>query len=240
MPEESAREAPPAVQQTAPADSVSFTWEPGSSPGLGSRRWTFSAQLTHTLGGPGGDIEKAMRAAGLDQRGVSFFGPGADYPLSRNDGVGWVLGVHYTLTPRWTAGVLVGKSKSGATTGSRDFTFLTVDHAVTTVAPILSLQASKSIRFGVGPALHIAKARERAGPAERTRKVGFVVDLGVTVPAESRFFLDLKVQYHRVGGVSIGPYEETSFHTGEVITAFPEARVTYDHWFIGAGFGVRL
>ena len=183
-----------------------------------------------------------MRAAGLDQRGVSFFGPGADYPLSRNDGVGWVLGVHYTLTPRWTAGMLVGKSKSGETVGHRDLTYLTVDHAVTTVAPILSLQASKSIRFGVGPALHMAKAQETgypAGPVERTRKVGFVVDLGVTVPAESRFFLDLKVQYHRVGEVSIGPYEKTSFYTGEV-NAFPEMRVTYDHWFIGAGFGVRL
>jgi len=238
-----ARAASPAAQRTAPADSVSFTWEPASSPGLGSRRWTISAQLTHTSGGPGGDIERAMRAAGLDQRGPGFFGPGVDYPLSRNDGVGWVLGVHYALTPRWTAGVLLGESKSGETVGLGDSRLLTIDHAVTTVAPILSLQASKSIRFGVGPALHIAKVQETsvpAGPAERTRKVGFVVDLGVTVPAESRFFLDLKVQYHRVGGVSIGPYEMTSFHTGEVIAAFPETRVTYDHWSIGAGFGVRL
>jgi hypothetical protein len=73
------------------------------------------------------------------------------------------------------------------------------------------------------------------------KKWGFLLDLGLSIPENSRFFVELKVQYRSVGKIEIGPYEST-FETEFVKASatFPRSKVSYNHSFYGIGIGFRV
>ncbi len=66
-------------------------------------------------------------------------------------------------------------------------------------------------------------------------KVGFLIDFGLRFPKKSLFFFELNCQYRYVGKAEIGPFNENPYRD-----ELPNVEVTYNHVFIGGGFGVRF
>jgi hypothetical protein len=119
-----------------------------------------------------------------------------------------------------------------------------IDYSVATYAPVFSVQAGV-LRLGIGPAWNVIKATrtdaEGVSPVKNVKKLGILLDFGLSVPRNSRFFVELKVQYRSAGKIEIGPYEST-FETEFVKASatFSRSKVSYDHLFYGIGIGFRL
>jgi hypothetical protein len=193
--------------------------------------------------GPGRGIEDAMGIAHLDDT-CNCLGSLIRFPNTFKMGLPVLVEARYRIREPWSVGVLFGRSLIGQTSGYHDpFQFVDVDYAVTSVAAVLSA-GPRSFQIGLGPALHIARSRRGASeggqpPAWSDQsKVGFIAQARVTVPAGSRVFLDLTLQYHFVGRVVVGPYSDSG-GVGFPVT-FPPTSVQYNHWFVGAGPGLRF
>ena len=99
-------------------------------------------------------------------------------------------------------------------------------------------------QFGIGPALYMANSigkrlslRESLGE-KKTKKIGLLIDFGLAIPPDkTRFFIEIKIQYRAEGQVEAGPYE---IETTEDLVIFPASNINYNHWFIGAGLGIRF
>ncbi len=117
--------------------------------------------------------------------------------------------------------------------------YLDIQYSLTTLAPILAIQVSDILRLGAGPALYYPRTNTKSTGAEDqgkvSRKVGFLIDFSLALPAKTKFFIELKIQYRKVGGVEIGPFKSKSLFYS---TTLPPAVVNYNHWFIGLGFGL--
>lgn len=230
-----------------PVSLLAKNTDDGSSPKL--RRWTVSLYLAGTMGGPAKDMEKAMVAGGFNQTSPrNLFGPGRAHPFSRRGPqyygeYTYMIEICYIFKSPFAAGIIASRADLGETFGYRSpYLFLSPRYSVSTVAPIVSVQA-KRFHFGIGPALHYAKSTQENGGKEVShksiRKYGFIIDFGLTILRKSRFFVDLKAQYRAVGQVKIGPYEvEASFSDDSAI--LPATKVNYNHWFIALGMGIRL
>lgn len=222
-----------------PVSLLAQNTDDGSSPKL--RRWTVSLYLAGTLGGPAKDMEKAMVAGGFNQTSPGFFGPGVSHPFSIHGEYTYMIGISYIFKSPFAAGIIASRADLGETRGYRNpFLWLSPRYSVSTVAPIVSVQA-KWFHFGIGPALHYAKStQEKEGKEvsrKSIRKYGFIIDFGLTIPRKSRFFVELKAQYRAVGQAKIGPYEVSSLDNSAIL---PATKVNYNHWFIGLGVGIRL
>jgi hypothetical protein len=198
--------------------------------------------LGTSFGGPAEDIEKLMIDVGLDDSSPgSFLGPGSSHPRS-DKGITWMINGNYRVTQRFSAGVIVSKSDFGTTHGYRDpsagllGTHLRINYSALTFAPIVSFQINV-LRFGLGPALHITKS-DATSIIKKQNKFGFLIDVGLTFPENSRFFIEFRALYRVVGKVEIGPYDKTVVLEDPVI--IPKTEVDYNHLSIGIGLGFRL
>jgi len=217
------------------------------------RRWAVSAYLGTTSSGPAKDLENAMKATGFDQIFEWYWGTQGPfysdpYPDShtgiRMYRLPWMLKIHYSLKPLFGVGLVFSNTEIGETHGFNEATGrLNIKYSVNTFSPIVSVQAL-GIQFGVGPALYIANSFGEVisggmDPEEKNyRKIGFLIDSGFAFPPKkTRFFLEIKIQYRAVGQVKVGPYE---IRTNEDFKIFPTTEVNYNHWFIGAGMGIRF
>lgn len=217
------------------------------------RRWTVSAYLGSASSGPAKDLENAMKATGFDHRYEWYWGGagpfyGATYPNSNTRTalyrLPWILRIHYLLKPRFGVGLVYSNTEIGATAGYNEKTGrFDVEYSVNTFSPVVSVQVT-GFQFGVGPALYMANSigkRLTLGESlgeKKTRKLGFLIDLGFAFPPEkTRFFLEIKIQYRAVGQVEVGPYE---IRATEDLVIFPTNKVNYNHWFLGAGMGIRF
>lgn len=206
------------------------------------RTWTVSAIGAGAVGGARRGLEDAMKASGFGKSsGCFLFCSRAEtiaHPHSSGGG-GWLLDVHRDVRPYGKVGFLLSRT-GGEALGYNGRTYLFIRHSVTTYAPVFSLQVSPALRLGLGPALHrIATQQTSAagGPARHQTRVGIVADLALAFPTYTRFYLELRAQYRRVGSVEIGPFEEQGSSPDSF---FPASRVGFDHGFIGAGVGARF
>lgn len=216
---------------------------PAAAPGSPApmRRLSVIFTTGGTSGGPGGDIEQAMHAAGLDYAGL--FGNG--YPHSESgDGLPAMVEAQYRIKQPWSVGVLYGRSMIGSTTGNGPNIgpIIRVNYAVTSVAAMLSA-GPPFLQIGIGPALHRAKFSQGYPGEPQLQwsehwKTGFIAQARAMMPTRSRAFLDLTVKYSYVGSVVVGPYSGTDWQ-GQVLT-FPPTSVKYNHWLIGLGPGLRF
>jgi len=221
-----------------------FTQNSASIVSQTQRDWSLSFHLGGSVGGPGKDIEEAMRMAGLDYGSVRpFFSDRTRYyPYSETE-ASWIFELDYLFKHSYGAGVLL--SKSYGTTSARP---LEIDYSVFTFAPTISIAPNETIRIGIGLAFHNTRAWKakvhscsppqcpspwqkfsEASETNEKFKMGFIIDFGVRFPKKSRFFGELKLQYRKVGKATIGPFEYRIEAT----------EVNFDHLFIGMGFGFR-
>ena len=218
----------------------------------GLKRWSISYCIGSTSSGPAGDIEKAMRAGGFNDTQVGgLFGGGEAiaHPFSKTGfgetGFPMLFELHYLINPYFSIGAIISNSPIGQTLGYHDpLCDLFIDYSVATYAPVFSVRAGV-LRLGIGPAWNVMNATrtdaEGVSPVEKVKKLGILLDLGLSIPRNSRFFVELKVQYRSVGKIEIGPYEskwETEF--ARASATFPRSKVNYSHLFYGIGIGFRL
>jgi hypothetical protein len=214
------------------------------------KRLSLSCSFGSASSGPANDIEQTMTAAGFGDTSYGFFSSKPIEHPSSSTGIGhaapsWLIEVHYLIKDHFSIGAIFGNSPIGETLGYHDpLCYLSIDYSVKTYASVFSL-LDNGFRLGIGPAWYIANAtRTDAGggnPSKSVNKLGFLLDLGLNLPENSRFFFNLKVQYRSVGKIEIGPYEsklETEFIKESA--TFPATKVSYNHFFVGVGFGFRL
>jgi hypothetical protein len=124
--------------------------------------------------------------------------------------------------------------------------FLDVHYGVTSVAALLSL-GNRGFQFGAGPALHVVHAAGggdsgRLPPQSNETKIGWIVQGRAELPARSRFFVNLALNYSFVGSAVVGPFT-TAFSDAQATSTnviLPATRIGYNHWFAGIGPGVRF
>jgi opacity protein-like surface antigen len=206
------------------------------------RSWSISFYLGGGIGGPGRDIEDAMKATGFGKTSpAGFFGPGKSHPFSRLEKPSWMVRAKYYLKNPFSVDISITDTHLGETLGYHDqASFLFIDYSVFTVAPTISINPYDVITIGIGPAVCIAKAEKTSsggGDNFSHTKIGFVLDAGLRTSAKTGFFGELSIQYRKVGKAPIGPFTAAFFNNTAVL---PAAEVSYDHWFVGLGGGLCL
>jgi len=228
--------------------------QPAASPdarAASPRRWTVAIVTGPTSSGPAGEIETAMRNAGLSDDELNFFSTNGrliPHPFSRtargDSGFPWLLDVHYTVRRRYGVSVIVSEAMAGMTFGYRKPSeSMILEYVVNMIAPVLSIEPRPWVRVGAGPAFYSATLSQMAYEpgdrlvGQRDRKVGLLLDGSVNAPARSRVFAEIRVQYRRVG-TKIGPLTSSGSLSDAVV--LPATSVSYSHLFAGAGLGIRF
>ena len=188
---------------------------------------------TRASGGPSGEVEEAMRSAGLTGRSC-FFGC-VDYPSTRST-MQWGAEAGYQLSRRFGVGMMWMNADLGRVSGQFSvWDTLTLEHRLTGLAPMLQMHASDKATLSVGPALYSLKAGEAEwaspDPTEYTaRRVGLLA----SVHARPIPSFGLMLQYRLVGGSQPGPFSSPgSFINGNSAATFTHPNVNYSHLFLG-------
>jgi hypothetical protein len=221
------------------------------------RKWEASFVIGPTSSGPAGDFERAMRAARFDEsRGTCILGlcfPGSPHPSSHT-GFGdpewypWHVNVQRRLSPWYGVGFVGGHAGIGYTVGQKRDTgdYLSVSYGVTTLAPVFVVGPARGFHAAAGPAFYSVTNRgssssspQDARQSDSDRKIGLVTRLGLAVPARSRVFGEVLVEYRLLGEIEAGPFS-TDGSLSRVVSTLPATSVRMNHWFIGVGAGVRF
>lgn len=204
------------------------------------RPWLMSIYAGKTSNHVAQRFENAMIDQGFDVTIPNvLFGGTVEHPWTYSYNLAWMAGIHYAFKPRFTVGLVIGNSKFGETFGARDeFLIMFIEYSTITVSPLFSMNAADLIRFGIGPSLFLAKAKKTSLPesSETHLKLGIVFDVGLTIPRRSRVFGELKFQYRKTGKIKVGPLQEDFFDNSATFSS----EISYDHWLVGLGLGVRL
>jgi hypothetical protein len=211
------------------------------------RPWEISLHLGKTSGGPAKDLEAAMVSSGFNERyaGVPGVAPPQDYPysetgLSKSE-FSVDLNVRYAEGDLLYGGI-ISYSQVGMTSGYQSPShFIDLSNSVVVVAPTAGIRLGEFLRLGVGPALYFCKCDAstpygEVGSTSET-KLGLIFDAGLVFPAQSRFFVDLAVQYRLVGDAAVGPFQDVY---GSSVATFPATEASFNHAFVGLGMGVRF
>src|SRR5215203_5276119 len=137
--------------------------QPAASPdarAASPRRWTVAIVTGPTSSGPAGEIETAMRNAGLSDDELNFFSTNGrliPHPFSRTEwgdsGFPWLLDVHCTVRPRHGVCVIVSEGMAGMTGGYRKPSEARVLEYVGNMRrPVFSSEPRPCGRVGAGPA----------------------------------------------------------------------------------------
>jgi hypothetical protein len=208
------------------------------------RPWSITFFLAGNLSGPAGQIEDTMIQTGFGaSRPPTFLGPGKAFPETVATDASFMAGVTRYIRGPYTAGLYASSTHLGTTSGYHARAGgIRLENEVITVAALFSVNSYDQFRFGVGPAVYFLTAKQTGGTTSRApdveyTRVGFVVNLGLRYPSESLVFGELILEYRQVGSATIGPY--TAEDSGNT-AVLPEMDVTFNHFFIGLGFGGRF
>jgi hypothetical protein len=138
----SGRPLPVSAQTAAPVggDLLSAPTAAASAKPSPTKRWSVVVATGPTSSGLAAQLEAGMRSAhfGDDFDEVHFPFSGTAYG---DAGFPWLVDVHYAVRDRYGVGLIVSQAAIGSTFGNRNFfNFLSLDYAVSTVAPIFSVE----------------------------------------------------------------------------------------------------
>ena len=131
-------------------------------------------------GGPGSEVEEAMRSAGLT--GSSCFFSCVHYPTTTSS-MQWGVEAGYQLSRRLGVGLMWMDAGLGTVSGQHDFfRHLTLTYGLNGLAPVLQVHPSEGVTLSFGPALYSLRAGEAEWatpePTEYTaRQVGLLASL---------------------------------------------------------------
>ena len=206
------------------------------------RRWEISWTAGGSSGGAAVAITGAMSAAGLNSTipgGCFFLGCWGDihHPWSDDGGTTRMLAVSYAVRPWWTLRLQHTVGDLSETLGYRAPSgWLSLRQSVTSVS-VLAVVSAGGLHAGVGPSLHrLAVTREEYHPSNSRRsRVGMTFHSGLSLPARTRVFADVAVQYQLVGSMNVGPLT-----TSDSTATMARTRASFSYRTVKVGFGVRL
>jgi len=218
--------------------------------------WSFEVVAGPSFGGPSGEIEAAMRRYGFDDSlsGGWFGGGTTTYPTTQDES--WDATSYWGAARRrlghgpWHVGLGGGTTELGTVTGYRDkvgnayaMVWLDVSSRVLTLAPMAWYEAVPGLRLGAGPAIHrvdfeLGYSYESGKVQSRSWKPGFVVEVALTLPADTPVFFAALAQYRFAGTATAGPWETTTYQGAHV--EFPATSVPVSHGFVALGIGGRF
>lgn len=205
------------------------------------KRFSISATGGAAVGGPAGALENEMRAAGFgEDLPCLFLCTGMiERPVSYESGQSFMVALKYRLRKHLAVQLLYGSASTGMTVGSTGGFGggLRLEHGAQTLAAVATFEEGP-LQLGLGPALYMLSVTDgNSGTGEAT-KLGLVADAGIQFPRNRRFFVDLRAQYRWVGSASMGPYTVSGLFTETAV--MPEFSISFNHAWLGIGFGVRL
>jgi hypothetical protein len=136
--------------------------------------------------GPSDDIELALRNSGWNEPLPNpLTGNAVEHPRSARGDASLMLGLGYRISDRLVAGLRISRVQTGESAGYRHPVRLRIEHAVFSVAPIISSQLAV-LRLGVGPAVHFTNVRAHPGSqSENAAKLGLLGEVGLSYPTRS-------------------------------------------------------
>ena len=208
-----------------------------------TRRWEVNLAVGSPKGGPRAAIAGAMVTNGFGDTSPAecFFWcvPAQAHPKQIAGSFASTLSVGYAVTPFWQIRLENASADLGETIGYRGspaatygtYLFLAQSVSMTALIPTCTLD---ELRIGLGPAVYRVKVADGAqGPSSASTKLGLVADLGVRLPAHTRFFLAISGQYRLVGSAVVGPF------SGGTADTLPRFRASFTHRVLAFGLGVR-
>jgi hypothetical protein len=206
------------------------------------RRWEISFTSGGSRGGSAPAIATAMTAAGLNQTlpaGCFLFGCWADtpYPTMQRGEPTTTLALGYRIRPWLTLLLQRNTADLGQTAGYRfPLEWLTLRQWVTSNSALAVVNAGV-LHAGVGPAIHrLAVMREDPEPTavQKRTRIGVTVRAGLTVPAHTRLFAEVALQYQLVGSMAFGPLAADS------ATTVARTKASFNYHALKLGMGFRL
>lgn len=220
-----------------PASLVGQTRDDRSGPP--SRRLSFVLELGPSFGGPSSGLADQLRVAGFDDTDpggcflIGCSGP-TTHPTRESPGTAGGVAARFAISRQLVVGASYGNTSLGGSSGYRadttalfggrhifshwDATFFWAG-AFWKPAPIL--------RVGGGPGWY---RLESISAGSEVSQLGLMVEAGLELPADRRFFLDLAIRGHFI------PAKDVEHGSAEPITLRPE----WSHATLLAGLGFRL
>jgi len=215
---------------------------PGQTPPRPNRRWEVTWTAGASRGGSAQEIKAAMSAAGFNSTtpaGCFFvycWGP-IFHPQTSAGGPTTSLAVSYAFRPGYALRLQWNSGDLGETLGCHEpWAYLFLRQSVTSVSTLFVVSVG-GLQAGAGPALHrpVITRTDGEGGRWRQTKLGMTLHAGLSVPARSRLFADVALQYQYVGSMTAGP-----FTTADTAATMPRTRMSFNHHTIKLGLGVRI
>jgi hypothetical protein len=208
------------------------------------KRWSFTANATLYGGGLSEEITKSMCAGGFDDPTTKWlFGSGTITHPKCYPELSSSITLSYRCSERLAFRLIFGTAGVGSIHGYngdvRSFIFLRESHTTTALIP--SLIAGEVARIGIGPALHrleVQRDDATGGPGSRRTRIGIVSEAGLTLPAETRWFMDIMFQYWYAGSAEVGPFTTSNRSGGNA--SIPRTRISLNRIVVSAGIGIRF
>lgn len=211
------------------------------------RPWEVLLVLGRPHGGPADDLEQAMRSSGWDD--TLGGAQGTDHPFSSDPELTWAVSLRRSLRPHMDVELMATRAVTGGTAGHRAEEvppdhFLFLNHSVTTIAPIVSF-AVEVWHVGAGATFNRVRVENEEGGdpgvgSVKAWKLGALADTGVTLPRRSRLFLEARVQYRWVPGLTAGPFTASGGFPEQEPATMPAVDVDMSHAFFALGLGARF
>lgn len=189
-----------------------------------------------------------MVASGFNQTSPSsWFGGPTAHPFSRTGfeetGASWMMAMRYALTPYFLLGLIASNAPIGETLGYHGSNYyLFVDYSVATVGITGAFQLADVLHVGLGPAVYVATSSQNylGGDIESrsATRIGGILDAGLSIPPDTRFFFTGSFQYRYVGKADVGPF--TTRFVNSVGPTLPSTSAWFNHTFTALGLGIRL
>jgi len=219
------------------------TWggaQASSTPSRPNRRWEFSWTFGGSSGGAAATIMGAMSAAGFNSTlpAGCFIWCWSDrsHPWSDGGGPTSMLALSYAIRPWWSLRLQQTSADVSATFGYHATSgWLSLQQSVNSFS-VLAVVRAEGLHLGGGPALHqLTITRDGQERGSQRNKLGLTFHGGLSIPARSRVFADLVVQYQLAGSVDIGPYA-----TSDATATMARTRASFSYRTIKLGMGVRI
>lgn len=234
-----------AAQTPAPSETPAEAADDGDV-----RRFSISGAFAGSLVGPGNALGDLMTERGFDDTETFFcflfcVGP-QERPEVTEFGSTLVFSARYRFSRRWSAAAFYnGGGEEVTARGFRSPGYsVRLTTSASTFALAMGYRPLQGVDFGAGPAIYrvtLHRAPSGSSRTETATRIGLLADVGIELPAESRFFARIFTQYRWMPATEFGPLtvNDGSFEGGPSVT-FDSFDVPASHLVLGVGAGIRF
>lgn len=199
--------------------------------------------------GAGRALVKQMQKDGFAEESFGTGGFFGDNEYPTKDEIAIQAGMLFPVNNKYLAKGILHYTQADVTGYANFYDYLNMKTTVFSVAALGLLPFQTKLinfRVGAGPAYHLVNGKLSYGDMVQadkdTRKLGFVLESGISNPVTTRFFFDLQLQYLYIGKGNFGSYTFTSrdFGGNPVSTMVDFSKTPLSSLSISLGGGYRF